>query len=77
VYPYSFAVWLSVLFPLYHRELKNALEVIRQETERQAGQHLSLSIAIKRELEGPVIEFVNKQAVHRKNVRFHPSACRS
>lgn len=58
-------------------ELKNALEVVRQETERQAGQHLSLSIAIKRELESPAIEYANKQANHRKNVRFHPGAYRS
>lgn len=51
-------------------ELKNSLEVVRLETERQAGQHLTLSISIKRELEGPAHDFVNKQANHRKTVSF-------
>jgi hypothetical protein len=49
-------------------ELKNALDVVRQETERQAGQHLTLSVSIKKELEGPVSEFASKQANHKKNV---------
>ncbi|KAG8809624.1 hypothetical protein FRC17_003357, partial [Serendipita sp. 399] len=47
-------------------ELKNSLDVVRQETERQAGQHLSLSISIHRELEGPANDFVNKQAHHKR-----------
>ncbi|KAG8776029.1 hypothetical protein FRC15_000179 [Serendipita sp. 397] len=50
-------------------ELKTALDSVRQETERQAGQHLSLSISIHRELEGPVNEFANKQAHHKRTAQ--------
>lgn len=47
-------------------ELKNSLDVLRQETERQAGQHLSLAISIRKELEAPANEFLAKQAHHKK-----------
>jgi hypothetical protein len=49
-------------------ELKNALDIVRQETERQAGQHLTLSISIRKELEVPTSEFAAKQANHKKTV---------
>ncbi|KIM31487.1 hypothetical protein M408DRAFT_65060 [Serendipita vermifera MAFF 305830] len=47
-------------------ELRNSLDVVRQETERQAGQHLTLSITIRKELENSAAEFAAKQAHHRK-----------
>ncbi|CAG8691256.1 4955_t:CDS:2, partial [Acaulospora colombiana] len=49
-------------------ELKNSLDVIRQETERQAGQHLTLSVSIKKELEGPVAEFAIEKTFKQKQV---------
>jgi hypothetical protein len=49
------------------RELLNALETLRKETEIQANSHSQLAQAIRTELETPTSHLFAKQVNHRKN----------
>jgi hypothetical protein len=49
------------------RELLNALETLRKETEIQANSHSQLAQAIRTELETPTSHLFARQANHRKN----------
>ncbi|KAH9485635.1 Septation protein imp2 [Psilocybe cubensis] len=47
-------------------ELRNSLDTVRLETDRQAGYHLNLSQQIRTELEGPAAAFHARQLHHKK-----------
>ncbi|KAL6305138.1 hypothetical protein BKA93DRAFT_780069 [Sparassis latifolia] len=47
-------------------ELRSSLDTLRQETEKQAGFHLSLAQQIRTDLEGQATAFLNKQQHHKK-----------
>ena len=51
------------------RELRNSLDTLRSETEKQAGFHLQLAQQVRNDLEGPANAFVARQAQHRKVVQ--------
>jgi len=48
------------------RELRNSLDTIRSETERQAAFHLNLAQQVRTELEAPVAAFHSRQLQHKK-----------
>ncbi|ETW74674.1 hypothetical protein HETIRDRAFT_447044 [Heterobasidion irregulare TC 32-1] len=50
-------------------ELRNSLDTLRSETEKQAGFHLQLAQQVRNDLEGPTNAFVARQAQHRKVVQ--------
>ncbi|KAF9562963.1 hypothetical protein CPC08DRAFT_344923 [Agrocybe pediades] len=47
-------------------ELRNSLDTVRAETERQAGYHLNLSQQIRTEMENPATTFHARQLHHKK-----------
>ncbi|PCH36593.1 hypothetical protein WOLCODRAFT_140515 [Wolfiporia cocos MD-104 SS10] len=47
-------------------ELRASLDVLRQETEKQAGYHLLVAQQIRTDLEGQTAVFINKQQHHKK-----------
>ncbi|KAI0043123.1 hypothetical protein FA95DRAFT_1584227 [Auriscalpium vulgare] len=47
-------------------EFRNAIETLRQETEKQGNFHLQLAHQIRNDLEAPATVFVQRQAQHRK-----------
>ena len=47
-------------------ELRNSLDTIRTETERQAGYHLQLAQQIRTDLEGSSADFYARQVQHKK-----------
>lgn len=47
-------------------ELRNSLDVIRTETERQGSCHLNLAQSIRNDLEGATTEFYARQVQHKK-----------
>lgn len=49
-----------------NRELRNSIDTIRVETERQAGFHLNLSQQVRSELEMPTTAFHARQLQHKK-----------
>ena len=51
---------------LNDRELRNSLDTVRLETERQAGFHMNLAQQIKTEMEAPVAAFHARQLQHKK-----------
>jgi len=48
------------------REMRNSLDTVRSETDRQAGFHLNLAQQLRTELEGPSTTFHAKQLHHKK-----------
>lgn len=48
------------------RELRNALDTLRSETENQASAHAALCQSMRKEIETPTNEFLAKQAHHKK-----------
>jgi hypothetical protein len=50
-----------------NRELRNSLDTIRLETDKQAGHHQQLAQQIRTDLEGQAAAFSAKQAHHKKN----------
>ena len=48
-------------------ELRNSLDTLRLETDKQASSHLALAQSLRTECENPTSEFALKQASHRKN----------
>ncbi|KAJ7133722.1 SH3 domain-containing protein [Mycena crocata] len=50
-------------------ELRNSLDTLRLETEKQGTTHLSLASQIRSELEGQTTALLNKQITHRKNLQ--------
>ncbi|KAF9550611.1 hypothetical protein CPC08DRAFT_699235 [Agrocybe pediades] len=50
-------------------ELRNSLDTLRIETEKQAQSHLELANQIRLDLEGPTAEFHQKQINHRRTVQ--------
>ncbi|KAF8161367.1 hypothetical protein B0H34DRAFT_700652 [Crassisporium funariophilum] len=50
-------------------ELRNSLDTLRIETEKQGESHLELANAIRLELEGPTATFHQKQINHRRSVQ--------
>ena len=53
------------------RELRNSLDTVRLQTDKQASYHLNLAQQIKTDLEGPTAAFVAKQTHHKKNIQAH------
>ena len=51
---------------IMHSELRNSLDTLRLETDRQAAAHLSLAQSMRRELEVPATDFIAKQVQHKK-----------
>ncbi|KAG8914245.1 hypothetical protein FRC00_000244 [Tulasnella sp. 408] len=51
------------------RDLRTALNAFRVETFAQAGQHVNLVQTIKRQLDQPSNNFINKQNSHKKTFR--------
>jgi hypothetical protein len=51
---------------IMHSELRNSLDTLRIETERQAAAHLGLAQSMRRELEAPATEYIAKQVHHKK-----------
>jgi len=49
-----------------HRELRNSVDTLRLETDKQAGFHLQLSQQIRNDLEGQTAAFFAKQQHHKK-----------
>lgn len=49
------------------RELRNSIDTLRLETDKQATSHLQLAQSIRQECELPIQEFVTKSSTHRKN----------
>ncbi|KAJ7125402.1 SH3 domain-containing protein [Mycena epipterygia] len=50
-------------------ELRNSLDTLRLETERQGTTHLNLAAQMRSELEGQTTALLNKQIAHRKNLQ--------
>ncbi|EGO00577.1 hypothetical protein SERLA73DRAFT_71588 [Serpula lacrymans var. lacrymans S7.3] len=50
-----------------HRELRNSLDTLRLETDKQAACHLQLGQQIRTDLEGQASAFFAKQTHHKKN----------
>lgn len=50
-------------------ELRNSLDTLRIETEKQAENHLELANQIRLDLEGPTAQFHQKQINHRRNIQ--------
>ncbi|KAJ7647884.1 SH3 domain-containing protein [Roridomyces roridus] len=50
-------------------ELRNSLDTLRLETEKQGAAHLTLASQIQTELEGQTAALLNKQITHRKNLQ--------
>ncbi|KAJ6534033.1 hypothetical protein DFH09DRAFT_123598 [Mycena vulgaris] len=50
-------------------ELRNSLDTLRLETEKQGSTHLTLASQIRSELEGQTTALLNKQITHRKNLQ--------
>jgi hypothetical protein len=48
-------------------ELRNSIDTLRLETDKQASSHLTLAQTIRTECEAPIAEFASKAASHRKN----------
>ena len=59
-------VTTNVHLILCNRELRNSLDTVRMETERQAGFHLTLSQQIRSDLEAPTTAFHSRQLQHKK-----------
>jgi hypothetical protein len=51
------------------RELRNSLDTLRLETEKQGTTHLTLASQIRSELEAQTTALLNKQITHRKNLQ--------
>lgn len=49
-------------------ELRNSIDTLRLETDKQASSHSHLAQQLRTDLEGPVAEFVARQVQHRKTV---------
>lgn len=52
--------------PLSYSELRNSLEIVRIETEKQANFHLDLAQKLRNELEASTASFFAKQTQHRR-----------
>ncbi|KAJ7198479.1 SH3 domain-containing protein [Mycena pura] len=50
-------------------ELRNSLDTVRLETEKQGATHLQLASQIRSELEGQTKVLLDKQLLHRKNMQ--------
>ncbi|KAK0448916.1 uncharacterized protein EV420DRAFT_1647194 [Desarmillaria tabescens] len=50
-------------------DLRNVLDTVKLETEKQAAAHIDLATKIRSELGKPTTELLNKQSDHRKNVQ--------
>ncbi|KAF5321999.1 hypothetical protein D9619_001619 [Psilocybe cf. subviscida] len=50
-------------------ELRNSLDTLRMETEKQAENHLELANQIRLDLEGPTAQFHQKQINHRRTIQ--------
>ncbi|KAJ7496597.1 SH3 domain-containing protein [Mycena latifolia] len=50
-------------------ELRNSLDTLKLETEKQGSTHLALASQIRTELEGQTTALLNKQITHRKNLQ--------
>jgi len=50
----------------FNRELRNSIDTLRLETDKQAGFHSQLAQQIRTDLEGQVGAFVSKQQHHKK-----------
>lgn len=44
------------------------IDILRGETEKQAQSHTTLAMTIRKELEQPIAELLNKQAYFKKTV---------
>lgn len=51
---------------MYASELRNSLDTLRMETDRQSEYHQKLAKQIRDDLEGPAATFLNRQAHHKK-----------
>lgn len=51
----------------FSRELRNSIDTLRLETDKQASSHLNLSQALRKDCENVTNEFAQKTAIHRKN----------
>ncbi|KAF8588853.1 hypothetical protein K439DRAFT_1613201 [Ramaria rubella] len=47
-------------------ELRNAIDTLRSETDRQAASHSNLAQLMRKELEGPIVELLSKHAQFKK-----------
>lgn len=66
----SFQAWylISVHFSI-SSELRNSLDILRVETEKQAENHLELANQIRVDLEAHTAEFHSKQVSHRRSIQ--------
>ena len=55
----------QLIFLSLIRELRNSLDILCSETEKQAGFHLQLAQQVRKDLEGPAYAFVARQAQHK------------
>jgi hypothetical protein len=55
-----------ILSHKFSRELRNTLDTVRLETDKQAGYHMQLAQQIRTDLEGQTAAFGAKQAHHKK-----------
>jgi hypothetical protein len=51
------------------RELRNSLDTLRLETDKQSGYHQHLAKQIRDDLETPTANFITKQTHHKKNIQ--------
>ena len=56
----------SLVLTLLSRELRNSLNTVKFETERQSGFHLNLAQQIRNDLESPAAAFYSRQLQHKK-----------
>lgn len=59
--------WRSSLFNIDGSELRNSLDTLRQETEKQGSYHLQVAQQIRQELEGQSVTFLNRQLQHKRS----------
>ena len=54
---------------LFNSELRDSLDILRAETEKQAENHLELANQIRVDLEAHTAEFHSKQVTHRRTIQ--------
>ena len=59
----------SWVLTILSRELRNSLNDVKFETERQSGFHLNLAQQIRSDLESPAAAFYTRQLQHKKVVQ--------
>ena len=58
-----------LLLKFQSRELRNSLDILRVETEKQAENHLDLANQIRVDLEAQTADFHSKQVSHRRSIQ--------